>query len=79
MKNSYTFSNNVTIVNSTPHPIRFQDITGEIITIDSDPQYIINARVEEDILEEYGMCPVPGHERVAPADKLMRVDKFTRY
>lgn len=96
------------------------------VTIDSVPQYLINARVEEEIFEEYGikyatptfvgtpeeeatikkiecqfsqppiiigsivaaqaypgkvygMCPVPGYERVAPADKLMRVDKFTRY
>lgn len=126
MANYFTFSNGVTVVNCTPHPVRFQDVNGEIVTIDSDPEYLINARVEEEIFEQYGityttptfvgtpegeqiikkiewqfseppiiigsiiaaqaypgrvcgMCPVPGHERVAPAEKLMRCDKFTRY
>lgn len=126
MNNYHNFSNGVTIVNATPHPIRFQDVNGEVITIDSDPEYVINARVEESVWMQYGiayatptfvgtdegeqiielinahfseppivvgsiiaaqaypgrvcgMCPVPGHERVAPAEKLMRVDKFTRY
>lgn len=126
LNNFHKFSNGVTLVNCTPHPIRFQDLTGEIVTIDSDPEYVINARVEESIWMQYGvayatptfvrtnegdqiiklieaqfseppiiigsiiaaqaypgrvcgMCPVPGHERVAPAEKLMRCDKFTRY
>lgn len=126
MTNYYTFSNNKTLVNCTPHPIRFQDLTGEVITINNDHEYLINARVEEETVKEdgvifsrptfvpipegaaiidrirqefpdgciiigsiiaaqaypgqvCGMTPIPGHERVAPAEKLMRVDKFTRY
>lgn len=124
--NSYRMKNGAIIINCTPHPIRFQDITGEVVTIDSVPDYIINARIEEETVEDdgiiftkpsfisttdgtaiinrikkefhsgyiiigsiiaaqaypgqvCGMTPIPGHERVAPADKLMRVDKFTRY
>lgn len=126
MTNFYKFGNDVTVVNCTPHPIRFKDITGEIVAINNDPEYLINARVEEETVEEdgvifsrptfvptpegtaiidrirqefpdgcviigsiiaaqaypgqvCGMTPIPGHERVAPAEKLMRVDKFTRY
>lgn len=126
MTNYYTFRNSKTLVNCTPHPIRFQDLTGEVITINNDPEYLINARVEEETVKEdgvifsrptfvpipegaaiidrirqefpdgciiigsiiaaqaypgqvCGMTPIPGHERVAPAEKLMRVDKFTRY
>lgn len=126
MSNFYKFGNDVTVVNCTPHPIRFKDITGEIVNINNDPEYLINARVEEETVEEdgvifsrptfvptpegtaiidrirqeipdgcviigsiiatqaypgqvCGMTPIPGHERVAPAEKLMRVDKFTRY
>lgn len=124
--NSYRMRNGVIIINCTPHPIRFQDLTGEIITISNNSEYIINARIEEETVEDdgiiftkpsfgstpegtaiinrikeefdsgyiiigsiiaaqaypgqvCGMCPIPGHERVAPAEKLMRVDKFTRY
>lgn len=29
--------------------------------------------------EVFGMVPVPGYERVAPAEKRMRCDKFTMY
>lgn len=125
MSNFYKFYNDVTVVNATPHPIRFKDLTGEIVTINNDPEYLINALVEEETVNENGvtyatptfvgtpegdaiiakihqelpgaiiigsiiaaqaypgqvcgMTPVPGYERVAPADKLMRVDKFTRY
>lgn len=126
MSNFYKFGNDVAVVNCTPHPIRFKDITGEIVTINNDPEYLINARVEEETVEKdgvifsrptfvptpegtaiidrirqefpdgcviigsiiaaqaypgqvCGMTPIPGHERVAPAEKLMRVDKFTRY
>lgn len=126
MSNFYKFGNDATVVNCTPHPIRFKDITGEIVNINNDPEYLINARVEEETVEEdgvifsrptfvptpegtaiidrirqefpdgcviigsiiaaqaypgqvCGMTPIPGHERVAPAEKLMRVDKFTRY
>ena len=52
---NYTFSNNKTLVNCTPHPIRFQDLTGEVITIGNDPEYLINARVEEETVEEDGV------------------------
>ena len=130
MSNFYKFSNNVTVVNATPHPIRFKDLTGEIVTIDSNLEYLINAEVQEEITVDEdlgfgieftqprfvatedgwgivsrirkehgmdaviigsiiaaqayggavcGMVPVPGFERVAPAEKLMRVDRFTRY
>lgn len=27
----------------------------------------------------FGLCPVPGYERVAPAEKRMRCDKFTTF
>lgn len=124
--NSYRMKNAAIIINCTPHPVRFQDLTGEIITINNNSEYIINARVEEETVEDdgiiftkpsfvstpegnsiinrikeefdsgyiiigsiiaaqaypgqvCGMCPIPGHERVAPAEKIMRVDKFTRY
>lgn len=128
MTNFHIFSNNVTVVNATPHPIRFQDGNGEVVTIDSNLEYLINAEVQEEVTidedlgieftqprflanedgwgiisrirKEHGMdaiiigsiiaaqayggavcgmVPVPGFERVAPAEKLMRVDKFTRY
>lgn len=128
MSNFYTFSNDVTVVNCTPHPIRFQDLTGEIVIIDSDLEYLINAEVQEEVTidsdlgieftqprfvanengwgivsrirKEHGMdvviigsiiaaqayggavcgmVPVPGFERVSPAEKLMCVDRFTRY
>lgn len=128
MSNFYKFSNAVTVVNTTPHPIRFKDLTGEIVTIDSNLEYLINAEVQEEITVDEdlgieftqprflanengwgiisrirkehgmnaviigsiiaaqayggavcGMVPVPGYERVAPAEKLMRVDRFTRY
>lgn len=126
--NFYKFSNGVTVVNCTPHPIRFQDLTGEVVTIDLNLEYLINAEVQEEVTVDEdlgiefvqprfianengwgivsrihkehgmdaviigsiiaaqayggavcGMVPVPGYERVAPAEKLMRVDKFTRY
>lgn len=125
MANYFTFSNGVTVVNCTPHPVRFQDVTGEIVTVYCDHEYLINAEVREETVNENdityatptfvgteegdaiitkihlehpgaiiigsiiaaqaypgkvcGMVPVPGYERVAPAEKLMRVDKFTRY
>lgn len=128
MNNFYKFKNDVTVVNCTPHQIRFQDLTGEIVTIDSNLEYLINAEVQEEVTVDEdlgiefvqprfianengwgivsrirkehgmdvviigsiiaaqayggavcGMVPVPGYERVAPAEKLMRVDRFTRY
>ena len=123
----YTFSNGVTIVNTTPHPITFQD-GDTLISIDSTPEDIINATVsEEAVLDKgcgvtfvkskfngseegkakierlyneygedaiiigsilaaqaypgqvFGMTPVPGFERVAPAEKRMRIGKFVTY
>ena len=127
VSNYYTFKNWKTIINCTPHPIRFQELDNEVVTINSNPEYLINAQVSEEVVQEdddiiftrptflptpegaaiinrigkefypgcviigsiiaaqaypgqvCGMCPIPGHERVAPAEKLMRVDKFTRY
>lgn len=122
----YTFSNGVTIVNTTPHTITFQD-GDALISIDSTTEDIINATVSEEVADEqngitfvrskfngsddgkakierlhaeygedaiivgsilvaqaypgevFGMTPVPGFERVAPAEKRMRIDKFTTY
>lgn len=51
----YKFSNNVTVVNCTPHPIRFKDITGEVVTIDNDPEYLINAQVLEETIDDNGI------------------------
>lgn len=125
---AYTFSNGLTIVNATPHPITFQD-SGRLISIDSNPEDVINATVSEDVAiidyehrttfvtskfngsedgketierlhaeygrdaviigsilaaqaypgQVFGMTPVPGFERVAPAEKRMRIDKFVTY
>ena len=127
MKNIYTFTNGVTIVNTTPHAITFFDEGDDaLVTIPSDSDYIINAKVEEIITKKgvielttpkfipceegyniinriheecgkeviiigsilaaqsypglvYGMVPCVGYERVAPAEKRMRCDKFTTY
>lgn len=48
MTNMYNFSNNVTVVNCTPHSITFED-AGNLINVPSDPAYIVNARVEETV------------------------------
>lgn len=128
---SHLFTNGVTVVNSTPHPITIQDVNGELISIESSPDFLlINAKVKEvssktsmlfvkttfegdedgiakiDSIGNYfkekggdekvvivgsiiaaqaypgkvfGLCPVPGYERVAPAEKRMRCDKFTTF
>lgn len=48
---SHTFKNGVTVVNTTPHPLKFQDsISGELVSIPSDPALLINARAEEVIM-----------------------------
>lgn len=45
---SYTFENGVTVVNTTPHPLRFEDsITKEVITILSNKDILINAKAVE--------------------------------
>ena len=121
------FSNNVAVINSTPHPVTMQDmITGELRSVPTS--VLVNARpVEKQVSalfvktefegtpegaaliseinaawtetgrpetlvivgsiiaaqaypgEVVGMCPVPGYERVAPAEKRMRSDKFSTF
>jgi len=114
------------IINVTPHPIRFQNVDGEVYEVEPSG-VLINARpVEEaagthpssaelvrtrfeadptsvkelDRLERenpgaiivgsiiaaqafpgrvFAMVPVPGFERVPPAEKRMRDDKFTTF
>ena len=114
----------VIVVNTTPHPLTFQDVNGDLVSIPCDPSLLVNAKAltEEcspftvhttfkgtdegkeiidtikfflsdscDYLaivgsmiavnaypgEVVGMVPVPGYERVAPAEKRMRCDCFT--
>lgn len=50
---AYTFSNGVTIVNTTPHAITFQD-GDTLISIDSTPEDIINATVSEEAVLDKG-------------------------
>ena len=49
-KASVTMKNGVTIINTTPHPIVFQDIYGELVTVANDPELLVNARVQESIV-----------------------------
>lgn len=123
MSATHKFSNGVTVVNTTPHPVNMQDVNGELVSVPSCEQLILNAQTEEvqvsplfvrtafigtaegeklinNILISFngnenviivgsiiaaqaypgkvcGLCPVPGFERVAPAEKRMRCDKFT--
>ena len=42
-------SNGVVIVNTTPHPIVFEDM-GELVTVPSDPELLVNARVQERVV-----------------------------
>lgn len=44
--NFVTFSNNVTIINTTPHDITIQDVSGEIISVPTS--VIINASTAEE-------------------------------
>ena len=114
--NFVAFSNNVVVVNTTPHPVTMQDMDGTLITVPTS--VLINAKAEErkvsDLFvrtefvgteegketieriksvynrqfsngtlvivgEVAAMTPVEGFERVAPADKRMRCDKFTTF
>lgn len=124
--NFVAFSNNVVVVNTTPHPVSMQDMDGTLITVPTS--VLINAKAEEQEVsnlfvrtefigteegkeiisqiksaynrqfsngtliivgsiiaaqaypgEVVAMTPVPGYERVAPADKRMRCDKFTTF
>ena len=47
---SVDMSNGITIVNTTPHPIVFQDTTGELVTVENDPELLVNARVQEEVI-----------------------------
>lgn len=121
----------VTVINTTPHTINFQDVDGTLVSIPSDPALLVNATpvsvpdktnpllvhtsfqttTEQRLLvsdirniwwytihpkvggqlalvgsmiavnaypgQVVGMVPVPGYERVAPAEKRMRCDCFT--
>jgi len=129
----HMFKNGVCVVNTTPHSLTMQEITGELVSVPSSPEYLVNAQVVEaqtenplfvtptykgtdkgialiahiedwfqfHVSEEAfpadavlvivgsaiamqaykgkiaGLCPVPGYERVAPAEKRMRCDKFS--
>ena len=43
----HTFSNGVTVVNTTPHPITMQDMNGDLVSVPSCPELLLNARTEE--------------------------------
>lgn len=124
--NFVAFSNNVVVVNTTPHPVTIQDMDGTLITVPTS--VLINAKAEEQKVSDLfvrtvftgteegketikriksaynrqfsngtlvivgsiiaaqaypgevsGLTPVPSFERVAPADKRMRCDKFTTF
>ena len=130
--NFYAYVDGKCVVNTTPHPITFLDLNGEIITVPTSVEpgqktspWVINAKaVEETVGEDLvrtvfvgtpegeaiidtieawakdeghsnlriigsiiaaqaypgrvlSMCPAPGYERVAPAEKRMTAQKFT--
>ena len=47
---SVVMGNGITIVNTTPHPIVFQDTTGVLVTVPNDPELLVNARVQEEVI-----------------------------
>ena len=49
---SRTFSNGVTVVNTTPHPINFLD-GEEVVTVNSSKDLLINAKTEETPVGEH--------------------------
>lgn len=129
----HLFKNGVCVVNTTPHSLTMQEFTGELVSVPSSPDYLVNAQVVEAQTEDplfvtptykgtdkggaliahiedwfqlhvdegafpedsvlvivgsaiamqaykgkiAGLCPVPEYERVAPAEKRMRCDKFS--
>lgn len=125
---THKFSNNVVVVNTTPHAITFQNPEGNLVSVPvcdllinasansvdvgdlfcktefsgtDEGREIIHA-IENWFSETYhegetlviigsmiaaqaypgrvfGMVAVPGYERVAPAEKRMRCDKFTTF
>lgn len=42
------FSNGVVVCNTTPHPVTMQDVTGELVTVESSEDFVINAKVKEE-------------------------------
>lgn len=124
LNNCVTFANGVTVLNTTPHALTFQDIDGQLVQVPTSG-VLVNAKPVEVEVESHipgvtfvetkwtqdeeslgflnwmkenhpqtlvigsaialqaykglvvGMTPVPGYERVAPADKRMSVTKFT--
>lgn len=124
LDNCVTFSNGVTVLNTTPHGLTFQDVDGQLVQVPTSG-VLVNAKPMEVEVETHmsgvtfvetkwtqdeeslaflnwmkenhpqtlvigsaialqaykglvvGMTPVPGFERVAPADKRMSTTKFT--
>ena len=118
-----SFSNGISVVNTTPHPISIQSPEGELVSVPTS--VLINASSTEEAVDDLlvktiflpteegkaiiaeiesqytgtgrlviigsmiaaqaypgkvvGMVAVPGYERVAPAEKRMRCDKFTTF
>ena len=42
------FSNNVVVINTTPHAITMKDVTGELVSVESDSSLLINAQAKEE-------------------------------
>ena len=42
------FENNVVVINTTPHAITMKDVTGELVSVESDSSLLINAQAKEE-------------------------------
>ena len=42
------FENNVVVINTTPHAITMKDVTGELVSVESDSSVLINAQAKEE-------------------------------
>lgn len=42
------FENNVVVINTTPHAITMKDVTGELVSVESDSSPLINAQAKEE-------------------------------
>lgn len=42
------FENNVVVINTTPHAITMKDVTGELVSVESDSSLLINAQTKEE-------------------------------
>lgn len=49
---SYYFSNGVTVVNTTPHPISMQDVDGTLVSIPSSKDLLLNAATGEESVDD---------------------------